>query len=352
MKSRVYLFAVVATAIFFSGCFAKVKRAAYTHAPSVGTSKWLVIKCKYSDTPDIPEDADETIEDVLNGTEGVREWFFDISHGVYIPDFEIKSEWKTMDISLAEDKANSLKRFDRIENCIKAWGIDRDQYAGVIANVNVQVDAGHANNVLLDPPAWHVTPIVHEMIHRMGVLHSFDTSDRKNNEWSKPGEYFDPWDMMSAMAVFGYDNDNGFVAGPDLALPFKLHLKWLSIPNDVELIDARTEKSGKTAKIKIRPYPELTGKDPLGVCIDVADDDSGFTRYCAEYRVKTGWDRAIPEDGVLIHFIKNGIVPGNKMTVVVDHALKAGESYTTQNGKATFHIRELGQKQATIGIEY
>jgi len=356
MRSSVRVLGVaLISALVSSGCFlASDKKAPRNDIPTVGNSRWAVLKCHYSDAVSVPENADQTLENLFNGTEGVREWFFDISHGKYLPDFEIQNEWKPMNVTLASEKVAPLSRNKRSEECIQAWGIDKTKYAGVVAIFSSVIDSGYSGNVLLDPKAWDVTFAVHEMLHHMGLPHSFDTSDRKAADWSQPGEYFDPFDMMSAMRVRSFRNENGLLAGPELALPFKLDMGWVTAPNDVEIIDARNltgEPLGVTREITLRSYAALTGSDPLGVCIDLADDDGGFTRYCAEYRVAQGWDRAIGDNGVLIHFLKNGKKRDGKMTIA-SGMFKAREGYTTHSGRAVFDVKNITAKNATISISY
>ena len=324
-------------------------------AQPVGSALWAVLKCKYSDTPEVPATADTTLDNLFNGAEGVRQYFAEISHGKYRPLFRISGIWRTMGVSIAQDRKEGFNRYRRTEECIKVSGVRPGMYAGIIVNFNVDIDAGYAGNVLLTPGAWATAFAAHEMLHHLGLNHSFDTSTRKNSTWSAPGEYYDHWDIMSAMAIYGFKNANGLTSGPDLALPFKLSLGWIAAQKDVTLIDARVATGvsmGETRDLSLRPYSSVSGSMPLGACVDVGAKNGEFTRYCAEYRQKSGWDRVIPEGGVLIHSLKNNSLENQQMTVVRDRIFRAGETFKTPDGGATFVINEITDKSARLRIEY
>jgi hypothetical protein len=92
-------------------------------------------------------------------------------------------------------------------------------------------DAGEAGGigVLASPAAMSVTFLGHETGHVFGLEHSFDQSDRKLVDWSAPGEYFDMYDVMSAMNVYlTYDRNQKFGgSGPLLCSANLDRMGWL-----------------------------------------------------------------------------------------------------------------------------
>lgn len=81
--------------------------------------------------------------------------------------------------------------------------VDKSKYAGEVAMFKTDLgDAGTLGGVLASPGSMSVTFLGHETGHVFGLSHSFDQSDRKDANWSAPGEYFDKYDIMSAMNVY------------------------------------------------------------------------------------------------------------------------------------------------------
>jgi hypothetical protein len=74
-----------------------------------------------------------------------------------------------------------------------------------------------------------VTFLGHETGHVFDLEHSFDQSDRKLVDWSAPGEYFDMYDVMSAMNVYlTYDRNQKFGgSGPLLCSANLDRMGWL-----------------------------------------------------------------------------------------------------------------------------
>lgn len=349
MSARVLGF-FAAFSFVFSGCVFNVEPP----KPVDGNARWAVLKCTYSDRLDIPGTYDKTLENIFNGKEGAHFYFTDISYGKYVPNFEISNGWRAMSVSFASETTSPLSRAGRINACMRAWNVDARDYDGVVATLNVDIDAGYAGQVLMAPGAYNVSFLAHEMFHHLGLGHSWDTSDRKNADWSQPGEYFDFWDIQSAMAIYGFWNANDLIAGPNLALPFKLALGWVEENNDVAMIDTAWNNGarvGAAAEFDLRPYHLATGSDWLGACVDLGDSDGGFTRWCAEYRQKTGWDRGIPESGVLVHFFKNGSLD-QRMTIARNPMTRAGERFSSLDKRIRFTLDSIDEERAHVSISY
>ena len=287
--------------------------------------QWLAIHCKLKGVDTIPADA-ANLELLLNGKEGLQEYYRDISYGSYVPQFTHVQSWVAVDQTPDDDA--KLTRGARIQNCVdahvKAGDVsDVGKYQGIIVFRNVSIDSGNAGNVLLDIGAWNVTFGAHEMGHTLGLEHSFDTSDRKNSSWSAPGEYFDPWDIMSAMAVYGFSNANGFTAGPDLNASSKILLGWMPA-KDVQWFNF-ADISSSPMTLTLGRFDQPDGANPLVVGVRLVDGRF----YTVEFRPKAGWDRAIPSDGVMIHRVELG---GTRPYVMPGGAYQPGASFTSAEG--------------------
>ena len=161
------------------------------------------------------------------------------------------------------------------------------------------------------------------MGHVLGLGHSYDTPDRKNASWSAPGEYFDPWDIMSAMAIYGFSNTNGLTAGPDLNASSKILMGWMPT-KDVQWINL-SDLSSIPLSLTLDRYDQPNRAHPLVVGVPL--EDGRF--YTVEFRLKSGWDRGIPRSGVMIHRVERN---GTRPYIMPGGAYQPGEVFTSDEG--------------------
>jgi hypothetical protein len=126
-----------------------------------------------------------------------------------------------------------------------------DEFYGVVVINNVVQDAGAAsvgqttftlNNtnfnlaaLWFDPMSLSTEFAAHEFGHGLGLNHSFD--DSRRNLGGLPGEYCDPWDIMSAQATYQFNDANWPLAGspsgggPGSNAPGLLLMGWIPSAN-------------------------------------------------------------------------------------------------------------------------
>ncbi len=261
------------------------------------TTAWAVCKCKFSDQPQEPN-FDPAF---ITSTDGMAGYWRDVSYGAITLDGSAVYGWYTLPFTLAE--AQKKTRGQRIDACIAAAkDVDFSKYYSVIAILNAQIDSGSAGGrVVLDPLAWFVSFAGHEMGHGYGLDHSFDDTGLVYDPTSdgRPGAYGDGWDIMSAQN-FG-NSDPTFTgrfgaSGPGLNAPNLDKLGWLAA-NRV----FTWGRTSQTVTLAALNHAEANGFLTVKVPFDAANQNHYYT---VEFRRKTGWDRGIPQDTVLIHEVR------------------------------------------------
>ncbi|MFN8075000.1 MAG: hypothetical protein U0Q15_06220 [Kineosporiaceae bacterium] len=273
--------------------------------PVEGHTGWSVLLCKFSDQAAEQHDAAWFSRFLITtGTGGVADYLADQSRGRIDLRGSAVRGWYRMGTTLAASASQS--RWQRIQSCVSAaaaGGYTVPSGNRVVAIINGQIDSGSAGGaVLLDPLAWNVGFAAHEMLHGYGLGHSFsnDTS-YQNASWSQPGEYDDPWDEMSAMAIYGGSTASFGTAAVGLNAYFRDKLGW--IPFGEVLTLGKDGVASRTVTLTSLETAAAGGTRLIRIPFDPADLNHYYT---VELRQKTGWSSAIPATTVLIHEVKGG----------------------------------------------
>jgi hypothetical protein len=258
---------------------------------------WLMIKCQFLDINTQPQ-GDQFYRD-LNDSH-ISYWR-DVSYGSWdLLGSTVIDRWHRMSITNA-DWQDLPSRWDRAGACIDAFGGSTSGYVNVISVVNDEGDAGNAGGrVLITPNVSNVTFVAHETGHTFGWGHSFDDTDRKTDSWSSPGEYWDHWDIMSAMNVHTFSHPQSAVAGPEMNAPYRAKQSFIPAHRILRLSWDQIRR-GARLNIAALNHPEANG--PL--MVRIGSDDNEY--YTIEYRMRSGWDQGIPHATVLVHRVTNGI---------------------------------------------
>lgn len=190
--------------------------------------------------------------------------------------------------------------------CKKCQGLffgGSERRAGICANISDRDpthDGTTSGNYSLLTTGSHLFDqmAAHEIGHGLGLQHAFDTSSTGCGGSGTPGEYCDVWDVMGSPGGFNqggpYDP-----ASPSPCAPVLYKLGWLT--EDRIWPGAR----GTSASLTALSRADLPGPQMAKI---VTSD----LIYSVEFRQKSGWDQAVPEEGVLIHQLRTRYTVGQQ----------------------------------------
>lgn len=255
-----------------------------------------MLLCKFKGQAAEPHDRAHYVDLVVaRGTSGLNDYWIDNSMSAIDLDGSQVFDWRALTKTKDEYGDARPTRWDKVQGAIEAHGITASDWFGVIAVFNVHPgDGGRAGmGVLAGPDDTSVTWLGHETGHVLGFGHSFDQSDRQLETWSQKGEYYDTFDVMSAMNVAWFDGGRFGAAGPNLAAPHRQRAGWLP--------EGRiwTPPAGQSSVTEVQLAP-LSKPDMPGFLA------ARIGELYVEYRTATGWDQGFQatfDSGVLIHWM-------------------------------------------------
>jgi hypothetical protein len=268
-------------------------------------TSWAVILCKFTNGNNEPFPK-SYYNDLFTPSETSSSWdmiryFRDYSHGTLDLTGSKVFGWYSLNKSVADYNALGASARDHLVQWARAAasadGVDLAPFYSTVVCTNHWHDIG-ASPSLSGVIAQGLTPIPrllgHEMGHVYGLQHSrIDGSD---------ADYMDPWDIMSAANDYAATDPQFTLIGPGLNAANMRSRGWLD--------ETRVWKAGNANNID-----ETITLRPL-----VRRDLPGFLAaeipgpYLVEFRVREGWDGAIPRAAVLIHRFDGGhsyLMPGN-----------------------------------------
>lgn len=257
-----------------------------------------VFLCQFQDTIDAPKKPISFFRKLFlkNGAKSLNDYWKDVSNNSINIDGTQIFGWRTIPLKLKDFIAQYPSRYDKIHGAASYFGVDFSQFSMIIVVTNGNVeDAGSHGGVLVNFDIINHTFIAHEMGHMFGLGHSFDLSDRKNSDWSAPGEYFDPYDIMSAMTVHSDGHTEYGSTGPNLCSHFMNLQNWLP--------QTRIWNSANTS----RSFSETFNLVSISHIEQPGFLMASLGNYTIEFRTKDSWDSGIPQDCVLIHLISNQV---------------------------------------------
>lgn len=301
-----------------------------------GPQKFAVLLVKFSDTAGTQQHDRAFYEDmfVTRGTGGLNDYWLETSLANISLDGSWVAEWKTLNTTQATFLATHPSRWDKIQGAIDAFGVNRSEVAGVVAIFNAPLgDAGSCgpgSGVLCGPEDQNLTFFAHETGHVLGFEHSFDTSDRRLMSWSQLGEYYDDYDVMSAMNVNSDSGHRFSPRGPLLCAANMMRANWIP--------QARIFRPPNIASSGVYDV-ELNALGPGTNAGFVAAEVGGLI---VEFRMDDGFDAGLARPTVLIH------QPADPNAVILDSNAKSHNHEWQPGQRFEAPVEILGRKGGTF----
>jgi hypothetical protein len=270
-----------------------------------GATPWSILKCKASDNDVEPHD-DAFYREMFTedgwGMGGLADYFWDQSENRLRLYGSTVQGWYRLPFT--EQEVHDLGRGAAINACVTAarangYAVPSDHKTMAILNVPGNSGA-YGDRVLLASRSQNLRFAAHEMLHSYGLDHSWSDDPFYDAKWADPGEYDDPWDIMSAQHSWAVDTRFGKSAVGMNGFN-RDKLGWMSADSTltfgVDGIGIATVTLN-ALESRERSHPRL-----VKVPFDTEDPNHYYT---VEYRRKTSWSEGIPKDVVLIHEIKDG----------------------------------------------
>jgi hypothetical protein len=338
-----------------------------TPTPPPKAGAWLVFLCQASDAPQEPHTVAFYQElFAKNQPDLLFDYFQKVSNGqIDLSGTEVYG-WFKMTTNAATIKlrnnTTSPNRTQTAQDCRAAGAaaflasnksIDPNNYAGFIAVINVWADVGQAGSRSIVANEFESASFyAHEMLHVYGLEHSFTMADdlSADHVWQQGADktYFDCWDMMSFnTCTFKFDTLNHFQAGPELEMAYREKLGWLPLPQVRIFSKLGSDRTAST--VTLAPVSEPNNPGPL-LPLMAKIETGGGARYVVEYRVPTGYDRAIPNSAVVIRELRN-----DGKTYLVTRQNKnigwaQGEQFTDAGSFLSITVDAMTPQSATITI--
>jgi M6 family metalloprotease-like protein len=380
--------ALVASVILRSVALAGPFTANWTNYPHLWSKttakKWLVIKCKLPDKPEIAANLDQTINyfftQVGARTGNIQDYYSDVSYGrVSLGGTKVVGWYPSGYSSTFGTNSNRQQRVETCANQIPASKLAKlglSHYWGIVIVANQPNDSGacydgqqpltiHGTSynlacVTFDRDSMFTAFAAHEIGHGLGYPHSFDAAG--SHCGGQPGEYCDPWDIMSALLTYFFPESNYVtfdpcygtgsaspcnLAGPGVNVPNLLHQGWIPAS---QIAKYRVGDPATSFTLTALSHPSSSGVLTVEIPAVVFD-------VTVEYRQQDGWDAGIPANAVVVHIYEPTV---NPYSFLMDQglappshypgALLAGETLTEPAYSIKVNSIDPGSGTASVTI--
>ena len=314
---------------------------------------WAIVLCRFRDVAAVPQPRDY-YEDLFthNGAGGLCDYWRAVSFNALDLTGSRVFGWFTM----ARDASEvSQLQFPGGRSTLVQWGLDTAQANGVnlsgfravLIVQNFGVDHGAAGNGVLivhqDSAVCEFGFIAHEMGHGFGLPHS--------NSANPDTVYGDGWDLMSfATTTFQFPIQ---FRGAQGSATVGLNARNLEALNAVPAGRLWVPAADFSAAVTL----DALNQTPLGnhgaLVIKIPPSATRPARpngsaYTVEFRRRTGWDRNIPDDAVLIHEVRsNGL---SYLLPTMWGRFKSGQEFVTPDPKVFIRVTAIDSAQGTAAV--
>lgn len=315
--------------------------------------KWAIVLCRFSDKPSETRSRDY-YEDLFtaNGAGGVCDYWravtsnnWDLTGSQVFGWFQMgHASTEVLSLSFPGQRG-TLVQWGR--DAAAANGVNLSAFDNVLVVQNYGIDHGAANNGIVivhqDPAVCEFGFICHEMGHGHGLPHSFAA----NPDF----EYGDGWDLMSfatTTPLFNVSFRNA--AGAATVGLNARNLEALGAVPARRLWNAPGPDFTETVILQPLNQAPMGNRGAL-----VAKVLPGSTRparanassYTIEFRRRTGWDRVIPSDAVIVHEVRSN---GLSFLPLMGLNLVAGEDFVTPDPKVFVRVTAIDASLDTATV--
>lgn len=278
---------------------------------------WAIILCHLSDRPPGPTSLQRYVDYFTkpgNGSPNAFDYWHDVSYGTGGLRGARVFGWLNLGHTTAELLAHSgseqrVKAFNWGMEAVSANGIDLSAFPHRIVVLNGGgTDHGMARGGVLlvyaDSTPLEPTFIFHEMGHGFSIDHSFgEQATPCTGGDARPGAYCDGFDIMSAMNVVAFRDDQNRISGPTLNAISRERLGWLHRSRVWNMPEVDFSETVILAALN-RPAADghlmakfrAPSRDPV---------QQVPSTYTLEFREATSWDQGFPMDIVVIHEVRS-----------------------------------------------
>lgn len=353
---------------------------------------WLVVKCQLSDVPAVPAGLDLNIQQFTGisgaGYGNIVDYFHDVSYNRAMVISDTYVGWVMAPFSSVElTQAFYVPAFpgrkNRVVACLNAipgdQAPDLDNYYGVVVINNAVQDGGacyvgqtkltvKGKDHLLaclwfDPNSLKTEFAAHEYAHGLGMSHSYN--DIASPCGGAPGEYCDPFDIMSAQATYQFldrnfrTNGGPSGGGPGMNAANLLERGWLPAANQRRFQFEGDPEQLFTIRALSRPRPDAA----MAVIVETGDPRPFEGIYTVEYRQAEGWDRGFATDPsspvrvrdaggvVIVHQYRPAGFPASTLvTGPFNGAMEKCQTLVLGNGARYVTVKDINTAEGTATV--